>query len=369
MQPPANVRRRALLVSPEQPGLGMGGGALRSESLLQYLRRDYDVDVVTFTLREHSKSLASRVTRNAVRFLKNKPPLFDRYSGYEDQLPPGPYDLAVVEHFWCASYADVLRTRASRLMLDLHNIESELAATHAHSLNGPQRWASEQFAAMYRDLEQEWLPKFDTLLVTSDADRARLTHPDIRVFANAVPRTPLPSVPEHAAIVFSGNLEYHPNIEAVRWFARSIWPGLSRELPRAEWRLIGRNAHAIAATVRGLPHTTIVGPVDDAIAAIAEGRVCVVPLLSGSGTRFKILEAWAAERAVVSTTLGAEGLGAIHGEHLLLADSAAEFTQAIVRVWKDDTLRHRLAQAGRARYEQHFTWDAAWRQLDESGGL
>ncbi len=369
MQPPANGRKRALFVSPEKPGLGMGGGALRSESLLQYLRRDYDVDIVTFTLREHSKSLASRVTRNAIRLLKNAPPLFDRYSGYEDQLPQGPYDLAVVEHFWCASYADALRTRASRLVLDLHNIESELAATHARSVTGPKRWASERFAAMYRSLEQEWLPKFDTLLVTSDADRARLIHPDIRLFPNGVPRAPLPSVAERAAVVFSGNLEYHPNIEAVRWFARSIWPGLSSELPRAEWRLIGRNAHAIAATVHGLPNTTIVGPVDDAISAIAEGRVCVVPLLSGSGTRFKILEAWAAGRAVVSTTLGAEGLGAIHGEHLLVADSAAEFTQAILRVWKDDALRLQLAQAGRARYEQQFTWDAVWRHLDDSGGV
>ena len=66
----------------------------------------------------------------------------------------------------------------------------------------------------------------------------------------------------------------------------------------------------------------LVGGVDDAIAEIARARVCIVPLLSGSGTRFKILEAWAAERAVVSTRIGAEGLGARNGEHLLLAEDA-----------------------------------------------
>ena len=65
--------------------------------------------------------------RNAARLLRGTPPLFDRYSGYEDQLPAGPYDLAVVEHFWCASYATALRPRVGRLVLDLHNIESQLA--------------------------------------------------------------------------------------------------------------------------------------------------------------------------------------------------------------------------------------------------
>jgi glycosyltransferase involved in cell wall biosynthesis len=106
--------------------------------------------------------------------------------------------------------------------------------------------------------------------------------------------------------------------------------------------------------------------VDDAVAAIAQSKICVVPLLSGSGTRFKILEAWAAQRAIVSTTIGAEGLGAQDGEHLLIADDPGDFAAAVVRLWHDADLRARLAHAGRARYEQHFTWPAVWRQFDEN---
>jgi polysaccharide biosynthesis protein PslH len=368
-----NAKPRALFLTPEAPALGQGGGALRSESLLQYLRQPYAVDVVTFQLRHHSKNPVARLTRNASRLLRGIPPLFDRFSGYESQIAaaiPAPhYQLAVIEHFWCASYAPLLRPLCDRLVLDLHNIESELGRTHANALAGPQRWAANRFAAMYLDLESQWLPKFDTLLVTSGADRARVVHRDLRVFPNAIPEHPVPQQTATNTIIFSGNLEYHPNVEAVRWFAQEVWPLIRQRLPQAEWRLVGRNPEAITAVVRDIPSVNVTGPVDDAIKALAQGKVCVVPLLSGSGTRFKILEAWAAQRAVVSTTIGAEGLGAQHCEHLLIADTAPAFADAVVSLWNDPDLRLRLASAGRALYLEKFTWPAAWRQLDEAGGL
>ena len=363
---PLPSTKRAVFLTPEAPALGQGGGGLRSASLLEYLRRDYDVDVVTFRLREHSKSPLAKVVRNTSRLIRGKPPQFERYSGYEDQIRAslrGPYDLGVIEHFWCASYAPLLRSVCKRLVLDLHNIESELARSHAASLPGPERLAHERFADMYRDLEREWLPQFDSVVVVSDTDLSRVRHPDIRIFPNAIPEVPLPQVEETNAVVFSGNLEYHPNVEAVRWFARDIWPKV--QIPGAEWHLIGRNPEAITGIVQSIPSVRIVGPVDDAIAALARGKVCVVPLLSGSGTRFKILEAWAAGRAIVSTTIGAEGLGAIDGEHLLIADDALAFASAITRLWQDSALRSRLGQAGRAYYEQSFTWPAAHRALDK----
>jgi len=373
MHPLASSRKRALFLTPERPALGQGGGSLRSESLLQYLKRDYQVDVVSFQLHEHSKNPVAKLIRNTSRLLRNKPPLFDRFSGYEDQIRVAiaatHYDLAVVEHFWCASYAPILRKQCSRLILDLHNIESELARTHAQAITGPASWASSRFATMYAALEQEWLPKFDTLLVTSEADRARMQHRDVRVFSNAIPEVDVPVVPEHQAIVFSGNLEYHPNIEAVRWFAADIWPRIRERLPQAEWHIIGRNPGAVSNLIRKATGTNLIGPVDDAIEALAHGRVCVVPLLSGSGTRFKILEAWAAARPVVSTTMGAEGLGAVDGRDLLIADDPATFAGAVERLWNDPALRTRLGKAGRTRYEQHFTWTAAWRAMDEAGGL
>lgn len=366
------TRPRALFLTPEEPKTGSGGGALRSASLLAYLQGKYAVQTVTFTLQAHSKNSAARVWRNVIRLARGRPPLFDRYSGYEKQIAAalrGRYDAGVVEHFWCASYAGLIRTHCDRLVLDLHNIESELARTHARAARWPASWASQRFAESYRRLEQEWLPRYDVILTASEDDRRRVEHPDVRVFPNALPEIARPRVAEGNAIVFSGNLEYHPNIEAVRWFRARIWPRVREEAPAAEWRLVGSNPQAVARFIGGDPRIRVVGPVEDAVAHLAEAKVCIAPLLSGSGTRFKILEAWAAGRAVVSTTLGAEGLDARDGEHLLLADDPDDFADAVLRLWNDAALRNRLGDAGWTHYQDRFTWPAAWRKLDEAGGI
>lgn len=364
--------KRCLFVSPEAPVAGAGGGGLRSASLLEYLQRKYDVDVFRFDLPHHSKSTMARVWRNGWRLVRGVPPLFDRFAGFESQLEPvfkngRRYAIGVIEHFWCAPYARVLRPHCDRLVLDLHNIESELAATHARATRGLEAMAMSRFAAAYEKLERDWIPQFDTVLVTSDDDRRRIGVANAVVYPNALPEIPLPPVADADAIIFSGNLEYHPNIEAVRWFHARIWPSIRDRAPSVEWRVAGRNQDAVRSIVAGDDRVKLTGPMEDAVAVLAEARVCIVPLLSGSGTRFKILEAWAAERAVVSTSLGAEGLGAEHENHLLVADSASAFADAVVRLLNDSALRRRLGDAGRELYLDRFTWPAAWRALEAAG--
>jgi hypothetical protein len=114
-----------------------------------------------------------------MRLARGRPPLFDRFSGYETQLAGalrGRYAVGVVEHFWCASYAGLLRTCCDRVVLDLHNIESQLARTHARAARWPASWASERFAESYERLEREWLPQYDVILVASEDDRRRPAH-------------------------------------------------------------------------------------------------------------------------------------------------------------------------------------------------
>src|SRR5579864_614470 len=273
MTPPVTsfAKPKALFLTPEEPKPGSGGGGLRSASLLEYLENKYSVQTVTFSLRPHSRAAAARVWRNAIRLARGRPPLFDRYSGYEDQLaaaihscPAGRYALGVVEHFWCASYAPLLRTCCDRLVLDLHNIESQLARTHSRAASWPASWASVRFAESYQRLECEWLPQYDVILAASEDDRRRLDHSGVRVFPNALPEIARPSAKEANAIVFSGNLEYHPNIEAVRWFRTRIWPRVRERAPGVEWRLVGSNPGAVAPFTGGDPRIRVVGPVEDA---------------------------------------------------------------------------------------------------------
>jgi glycosyltransferase involved in cell wall biosynthesis len=343
--------------------------------LLEYLRARYRVDVATFELRAHSKTAAARVWRNGVRLVRRHPPLFDRFKGYEAQIAaqmPAPrYAAAVVEHFWCASYAVLLRPRCQRLILDLHNVESALARSHSRAASWPHSWASASFATAYERLERRWLPRFDVILVASEEDRRRISHANVHVFPNALPEIACPGLSESPpeSIIFTGNLEYHPNVEAVRWFCARVWPELRERASGLEWRIAGVNPGAVRRLVDGDARIRLEGPVEDAVATLAQASIAVVPLRSGSGTRFKILEAWAAARPVVSTTIGAEGLGARDGEHLLIADTPATFAGAVLRLLGDNELRARLGRAGRAMYLERFTWAAAWRKLEQSGVL
>ena len=161
----------------------------------------------------------------------------------------------------------------------------------------------------------------------TDAELARAIAPraTVAVYPNALPATPRPPAGDQESIVFSGNMEYHPNLSAVRFFRLEIWPRLRDRWPRLVWRLVGKNPAAVQRFTRGDPRIEVVGPVQDAVSELARSRVAVVPLLSGSGTRLKILEAWAAAVPVVSTALGAEGLPVRDGENVLVADSAESF--------------------------------------------
>jgi glycosyltransferase involved in cell wall biosynthesis len=217
-------------------------------------------------------------------------------------------------------------------------------------------------------MERIWLPRFSQVLAASEADaaHARAIAPAARItiYPNAIPLVPTPAQANDNAIVFSGNMEYHPNTSAVRFFRGEIWPILRERWPELVWRLVGKNPGAVAAYTGGDSRIEVIGETDDAVRELARARAAVVPLLAGSGTRLKILEAWAAGLPVVATPLGAEGLTARDGEHLLLADGAAAFANAVSRVLANSDLRRNLGRAGRLLFEQEFTWEKAWRKLD-----
>src|SRR5205823_5028132 len=149
----------------------------------------------------------------------------------------------------------------------------------------------------------------------------------------------------------------------VRFFRSDVWPPLRERWPSLVWRLVGKNPEAIRRFTNGDPRIEVVGPIEDAVAELARSRVAVVPLLTGSGTRLKILEAWAAGLPVVSTALGAEGLPVRDGDTGLVADGAAAFASAVTRLLACRDLRRKLGESGRLLREKEFTWETAWTKL------
>ena len=189
------------------------------------------------------------------------------------------------------------------------------------------------------------------MLAASEED-ARLLRPisgaaKVLTYPNSIPAIDLPSAQKEDVIVFSGNLEYHPNISAVRYFRNEIWPGLRGRWPDLVWRLVGKNPQAVAKIISGDQRIEVSGSVEHAIPELARAKVAIVPLLAGSGTRLKIIEAWAAGVPVVSTSLGAEGLSARDGEHLLVADSPRAFQEAVSSLLANPAMRDRIDAAAR----------------------
>jgi hypothetical protein len=369
---------------------------LRTASILHYLVQRYTVDLAVFRqpaapdparllpsglvrrvfvvdLPSNSPGLAARSLRNAARLARSMPPLVDRFSGFQSRIAESVaacrYSVGIVEHFWCAPYWEQLAPVCGRTVLNLHNVESSLHARCAKTESGPARFAHRMFQAASLDLERQWLPRYSQVLTASETDAClvRSIAPSVHavVYPNAIPLPAPPPAPDEAeVIVFSGNMEYHPNRTAVRFFRREVWPLLRAQHPALLWRLVGKNPLAIKEFTSGDPRIEVLGPVDDAVREIARARIAVVPLLAGSGTRLKILEAWAAGVPVVSTAIGAEGLPVRDGEHLLIADSPSAFAACVSRLLACSTLSKRLGDAGRSLLEKEFTWEAAWKKLD-----
>jgi glycosyltransferase involved in cell wall biosynthesis len=382
-------------LAPETPYPLAGGGALRTASLLHHLARSYDVDLIVFRqpgapdpaaqlpaglvrrvsvipLPANGRGPAARALRNAARLARGVPPLVDRFSGFESSIEEAlrgrHYEVGIIEHFWCAPYWTQISKACGRTVLDLHNIESILHQRSVEVERQPAAFAHRVFQHASLELERDWLPRFSQVLTTSESDAklARIIAPRARVtvYPNAIPSTPLPPAGNEEVVVFSGNMEYHPNRSAVRFFRHEVWPQLRERWPDLVWRLVGKNPEAVRQFTTGDSRIEVQGQVDDAVRELARARVAVVPILAGSGTRLKILEAWAAGLPVVSTPVGAEGLPIRDGENILLAASASTFTAAVSRLLTCTSLRAKLGMGGRLLLEKEFTWETAWRRLD-----
>ncbi len=251
-----------------------------------------------------------------------------------------------------------------------HNVEAEIYERHASRASGVMRPVWQDQARKMQRFEGETLRRFDRVIAVSRRDATALaarfglacvdaidTGVDLEYFgATAMPAT-------SGTVVFTGVMDSPANIEGVRFLIDRVWPIVAAARPDARALIIGRNPpEALKAAA---PATfTFTGTVDDIRPHFAQGDVAVIPLHVGSGTRIKAFEAMAMGRPVVSTTIGVEGLDVLDEQHLLIADDAAGFAAAILRLLDDPALRARLAQQARRLVEERFSWAHVARQFE-----
>jgi polysaccharide biosynthesis protein PslH len=167
-------------------------------------------------------------------------------------------------------------------------------------------------------------------------------------------------------LVFTATMSWAANVEGIHFLLDEVWPRLLAVRPQLRAIIIGRNPPASLADkirARGL-NVTLTGFVDDIRPYVAAANVYVIPLFVGSGTRIKAFEAMAMGRPVVSTTLGIEGLDVTDGENFLRADDAEAFTNAILALLKDASMRARIAEAARHLMEDRFSWSRVAAQFE-----
>jgi glycosyltransferase involved in cell wall biosynthesis len=263
--------------------------------------------------------------------------------------------------------------RAPRLVLDEHNIEFDVARQQARNEMGVARriYNAINWRKIRREEIKIWT-EFDGVAFCSAADQARALSlvPSMRsaVVPNAVNVEyfkPRPTNPpsDGCTVIFFGALNYFPNQDGVLYFLREVWPLIEKSTPKARLKIVGQDPTPEIRAHQG-PRVEVAGKVDDLRPHLASAAVSIAPLRIGGGTRFKILEAMAMALPVVSTSLGAEGIDAEPGRHLLLGDDPASLAAAVSRVLSDPQLGSSLAREGRALVEERYSWDTAARTLE-----
>jgi sugar transferase (PEP-CTERM/EpsH1 system associated) len=165
-------------------------------------------------------------------------------------------------------------------------------------------------------------------------------------------------------VVFVGKMDYFPNEQGVIDFCRDTWPSIRAARPAARFAVVGSNPTRAVRALAAIDGVTVTGAVDDVRPWLARAAVAVAPLKLARGTQNKVLEAMAAGIPVVASRLAARGVDAVADEHLLVVDDPDSSAAAVLRIMDDESLRARLAAAGRARMLSHHTWSHAMERLD-----
>lgn len=260
------------------------------------------------------------------------------------------FDVIHIESIFLASYVDLIRRRTTApIVLRAHNVEYQIWQRIAQQTSSFfRRWYIKHLALSLRAYEVEMAPKFDGIACITEQDAS---------FFRTICRRPIIDLPfglvtneldesvdvEPFSLFHIGSMDWLPNEESIRWFLQKVWPQLHREVPQARLYLAGRKmpADMMESQIEGV---VMVGEVDDSIRFMASKQINIVPLLSGSGIRVKIIEAMSIGKTVISTTIGARGIKCSDNHDILIADTPDDFVRQVKRCIEDQDF---CSQVGR----------------------
>ncbi|MGA9355688.1 MAG: glycosyltransferase family 4 protein [Terriglobales bacterium] len=254
-----------------------------------------------------------------------------------------------------------------------HNVESEIWRRHAETASNPIK--KMMYGVEHRKMlayEKSAVRTFQHVIAVSENDRSLMTRwvdadritvvPTGVDLAEFAPDSSNPTEPA-PIISFVGAMDWEPNVDGVEYFCGEIWPSIRAEVPQARLRIVGRNP-VRRVEKWASDSIEVTGRVPSVVEHLRQSAVVIVPLRIGGGTRLKIYEAMAAAKAVVSTTIGAEGLDIHNGSDIVLADDPRAFSQAVVTLLRDPDQRRRYEQAAAQTAARH-DWPAIGERFAE----
>ena len=414
------MTRRLLFLTPQVPYPPHQGTTIRNYNLLANLAGEYEIHLLCFqnstdnppgnsplprycsvieaVLAPAPRSLWSRAIKTVTSaspdmglrlasetFQARLGMLLERYR-YDvvqiEGIEMAPYGLWLLQHpLWRnAQQKDNLPNipiGRPRLVFDNHNAEYvfQQRAWETDRLK-PARWHAAAYSLVQWDklrrYERQICQRADRVIAVSEADRDALLRLDPQLDITVIPngvdldyyaayqRANDTQAPDYGpnALVFTGKMDFRPNVDAVTWFAQEVLPLVRREISDAAFVVVGKEPHPRVQELARLPGVAVTGFVPDIRAHIAAAAVYVVPLRIGGGTRLKVLEAMAMRRALVSTRLGCEGFPLTDGGEALFADDAPGFAQAVTTLLRDPARRGQMGDAGRRFVEATYGWPA-----------
>ena len=287
---------------------------------------------------------------------------------FKELIATEDYDLVHYEMFHTAQFHTETDLPG---VLSQQNVDSEiwrrLCGETANPFYKFVYWTQQRAFQRY---ERVLSPKFDAVTCTSDIDATVFQHhcaeDAIAIIPNGVDVThfqPDFTTEAPAHLIYIGSMAWYPNEDAVAFFADEILPGIQSEVPEVQFSIVGGNPSARVQKLEEREGVIVTGRVPEIKPYFAESTVFVVPLRIGSGTRLKILEALAMGKAIVSTSVGAEGLDLKDGEEIFIADEPKPFAEAVTRLLTDPALRRRIGENGRARVEKDYDWRSIGEKL------
>jgi len=289
------------------------------------------------------------------------------------------FDVVELEGIEMVPYLPLLVDHATRvpqppcLVFDDHNAEYVLQRrVFEMDMRQPSRWPGAFYSFLQwiklRRYEAWACRRVDVVAAVSEADAQALRHivPDqeVAVVPNGVDVAAYssyaasPDALPPRSLVFTGTMDYRPNVDAVLWFARRVLPLIQNVVPDVQFYVVGRNPHARLAPLSEQRGIVVTGSVPDTRPYIAGAAVYVVPLRSGGGTRLKVLEAMAMRCPIVSTSMGCDGFPIVSRREVILADEPESFAHAVIGLLQDSDRRSELGRSGFEFAAAHYDWSA-----------